>query len=160
MRTASRKALVNALMMAALQVGAQNECTDYHRFNCDRSTDARFSVNGQSKSARFRGVPTELNIIVYRGQDYRISFCPDERPGFGGSWPGSLKGARTAHITKQVIERQPVYDENGRTHGRSPGRDPATRKVVIEDVRKVLWDNQEHEMAQEVEFSAPPPSVW
>src|SRR5262245_17017196 len=59
---------------------AQSECSDYHKFNCDRSTDSRYSVNGQSRSASVKvGEPTELNIIVYKGQDYRISFCFDEK---------------------------------------------------------------------------------
>ena len=155
MRTASRKAVVGALMMAALQVGAQNECTDYHRFNCDRSTDARFSVNGQSKSAPVQvGVPTELNIIVYRGQDYRISLCPDERVLGSGVVARLIEKVREPRtITEQVIERQPVYDENGEPTGDHRDVTRNEEKVVIEDVRKVLWDNQEHEMAQEVEFS-------
>ncbi|HRH37785.1 MAG TPA: hypothetical protein PK760_05540, partial [Flavobacteriales bacterium] len=59
---------------------AQSGCADYHKSNCDRSTDARFSVNGQSRSAAVKvGEETELNIIIYRSQDYRISVCHDER---------------------------------------------------------------------------------
>ena len=46
-------------LLTALFAHAQSECADYHRFNCDRSGDTRFSVNGQSKSASVQvGVPT------------------------------------------------------------------------------------------------------
>lgn len=39
--------------------------------NGDLSSDKRFSINGQSKSAMVQvGKETELNIVVYRGQDY------------------------------------------------------------------------------------------
>lgn len=109
---------------------AQSECPEYHKFNCERSGDGRFSVNGQSRSAAVKvGEETELNIIVYRSQDYRISVCHDEK---------ILGEALALRLVEKV--RVP-----------KAGSDPA--KKEFEEVEKVLWDNTEHEMAQEIEFS-------
>ncbi len=59
---------------------AQSHCKDYHKFNCEPASNKGFKTNGQSRSALLQlGVPTELSIIVYKGQDYRISFCKDEK---------------------------------------------------------------------------------
>ena len=110
---------------------AQYSCPDYHKFNCDRSGDSRFSVNGQSRSAMVKvGEETELNIIVYRGQDYRISVCHDEK----------VLGQALAI---RLVEKVRVPKENG-TEG---------AKREFEEVEKVLWDNTAHDMVQEVEFS-------
>ena len=153
--TKQRTVLLGTLLLAAATMTAQNECADHHRFNCARSTDARFSMNGQSKSAPVQvGVPTELNIIVYRGQDYRISLCPDVRV-LGDQVVARLteKVREPRTVREQVVEKQPVYDANGEPTGEYHDVTRTEEKVVVEDVRKVLWDNQEHDMAQEVEFS-------
>ncbi len=69
------KILTLSFAVLATTAAAQYDCTDYHKFNCERSTDTRFTLNGQSKSASVQvNVPTELNIIVYNAQDYRISW--------------------------------------------------------------------------------------
>ena len=153
--TKSRTALAGVMVLMVLSAMGQNECADHHRFNCERSGDARFSMNGQSKSAPVQvGVPTELNIIVYRGQDYRISFCPDARV-LGDQVVARLieKVREPRTISDQVMEKQPVYDENGEPTGEYRDVTRSDERIVVEDVRKVLWDNQEHEMSQEVEFS-------
>lgn len=109
---------------------AQTDCDGYHKFNCDRSGDARFSVNGQSRSAPVKvGEETELNVIVYRAQDYRISLCHDEKV---------LGEALAIRLVEKVRVRK-------------QGGDPA--KPEYEETEKVLWDNTEHEMVQEIEFS-------
>lgn len=111
---------------------AQGPCTDYHKFNCNRSSDKRFSVNGQSKSAAVQvGQETELNIIVYRGQDYRISLCSDDNV---------LGDGLAIRLVEKVRQAK-------------PGTGDATENVEYEEVEKVLWDNTEHEMDQTVEFS-------
>ena len=57
--------------------------------------DKRFSMNGQSKSAMVQvGQETELNIIVYRGQDYRISVMSRRQdPRRGPRHPAGGEGA-------------------------------------------------------------------
>lgn len=117
-------------LLAVAPSFAQSDCTGYHKFNCERSGDTRFSPNGQSRSAPVKvGEETELNVIVYRSQDYRISVCHDEK----------ILGESLAI---RIVEK---------VRARKPGGDPA--KPEYEETEKVLWDNTEHEMAQEVEFS-------
>jgi len=121
-----------ALFTTLSPAAAQYTCADYHKFNCERSGDKRFSLNGQSKSAMVQvGQETELNIIVYRGQDYRISLCHD----------GKVLGEKLAIRLVEKV-RVPV----------GPAVADSTKRVY-EEVEKVLWDNTSNEMADEVEFS-------
>jgi hypothetical protein len=124
--------LAAVLSLLPLAMVAQSPCAEYHKFSCDHSSDKRFSPNGQSKSAAVQvGQETELNIIIYRGQDYRISICHDEK----------VLGEKLA---LRLVEKV-------RTPKADAGSDG---KQVYEETEKVLWDNTEHEMAQEVEFSS------
>lgn len=148
-------AMVLALSASGSVLQAQYECTDYHKFNCERSGDPRFSLNGQSRSAQVQvGVPTELNIIVYSGQDYRISLCFDEKV------IGSEMGFRLIEIlrephkeTVEVTEQESVMDANGQPTGEMKNVKRTEERTVYSDVRKVVWDCGEHDMVQEIEFS-------
>jgi hypothetical protein len=109
---------------------AQTDCTDYHRFNCERSGDARFKQNGQSRSALVKvGEETELNIIVYRGQDYRISICHDDK-------------VLGEELAVRLVEKFRVSKGVG-----------ADGKPIYEEAEKPLWSNAEHEMARQIEFT-------
>ena len=143
-------------VLFALRLSAQDECAEYHRFNCDRSTDTRFKVNGQSKSASVQiGVPTELNIIVYKGQDYRIAFCYDEKV-IGDHVVVRLieKVREPKDVTEEVTKKEELLDANGNPSGQFKETTVMETKRVFEDRRNILWDNQEHDMADAVEFSA------
>ncbi len=57
-------------------------CNHFHEKYCYPSENEMFKINGQSKSALFaKGQTSELSIIVYAKQDYRISVCMDENLG-------------------------------------------------------------------------------
>jgi hypothetical protein len=101
------------------------------------------------------GVPTELNVIVYKGQDYRISFCFDEKV-IGDHVVARLieKVREPREITERVVEQQEVLDGEGKPTGQFKEVVHLEKKTVFEDVRKVLWDNQEHDMANSIEFTA------
>lgn len=148
--------LAAIFLLASLHGAAQYDCTDYHKFNCDRSSDTRFSVNGQSKSASVQiGVPTELNVIVYKGQDYRISFCFDEKIIGDHVVARLIEKVRVPKEEEvQVMEKEEVLDAEGKPTGQFKEVAKTVKKTVFVDEKKVLWDNQEHDMAQEVEFSA------
>lgn len=151
-----RHTLTAAVCSLSVFALAQSECGDYHKFNCARASDARFSINGQSKSASVQvGVPTELNIIVYKGQDYRISLCHDQKV-LGDQLSIRLveKIREPREVTEQVKEKQAVLDADGNPTGEEKEVVRTEKKTVYEDQRKVLWDNAEHDMANEVEFSA------
>lgn len=148
--------LVGTLVAAPFSANAQSECSDYHKFNCDRSTDSRYSVNGQSRSASVQvGVPTELNIIVYKGQDYRISLCFDHKV-LGEHVVARLieKTREPKEVEETTTTTEDVLDENGKPTGAKREVKHTEKKTVYEETRKVLWDNQEHDMATDVEFSA------
>ncbi|MCB9168306.1 MAG: hypothetical protein H6595_12620 [Flavobacteriales bacterium] len=156
MRPLYRSIIPACLALTCLQTAtAQYDCSDYHKFNCDRSTDPRFSVNGQSKSASVQvGVPTELNIIVYRGQDYRISFCFDERIIGDHVVARLVEKVRVPHqVTMDAVDTVQVFDDNGEPTGEIRQVKRTETKTEFADDRKVLWDNTEHEMAQTVEFT-------
>lgn len=146
-----------ALLFGAMELQAQSECTDYHKFECPPARDKRFSLNGQSKSASVQvGRQTELNIIVYKGQDYRISFCHDAAI-LGGDLAVRLvekvrqpvEGASAG----EVVKEEAILDENGNLTGRTQEVRTTEGGKRFKDVEKVLWDNSEHEMSQEIEFS-------
>lgn len=156
MRSQLTQALAVLPLLLATGVFAQDDCADFHRFNCERSTDTRFSMNGQSKSASVQiGVPTELNIIVYKGQDYRIAFCYDEKV-IGDHVVARLieKVREPKDVSEQVIKKEELLDANGNPSGQFKETTVTETKRMFEDVEKVLWDNQEHEMADAIEFTA------
>ena len=123
--------LALVMLLPGIRMQAQTGCMEYHKFNCERSSDTRFSLNGQSRSAPVKvGEETELNIIVYRSQDYRITICHDEK----------ILGPSVA---VRLVEK--VRMPKGETS-------PNGQQQYVE-VEKVLWDNTEHDMATSIEFS-------
>ncbi len=134
---------------------AQYKCADYHRFNGNPSGDKRFSMNGQSKSAMVQvGKETELNIIVYSGQDYRISVSHDDKV------LGEKLAIRLVEKVRvpydevvDVTSQQPVLDGSGNPTGTSQEVRTQEKKRVYKEEEKVLWDNTSVEMANEIEFS-------
>ncbi|MBL7962531.1 MAG: hypothetical protein JNM31_01685 [Flavobacteriales bacterium] len=155
-----RRIILRSTALCILLLGmdwlhGQQDCAGYHRYNCMRATDVRFSLNGQSKSASVQvGVPTELNVIVYKGQDYRISFCYDPRI-IGENITARLieKTRRSKEVEREEMVKEPVLDDNGKPTGRYTETRKVVKATVFEDDRKVLWDNTEHEMTDEVEFT-------
>ncbi|MBL7951541.1 MAG: hypothetical protein JNM62_07465 [Flavobacteriales bacterium] len=144
-----------ALLSAGTVANAQYKCADYHRMNGDLSGDKRFSVNGQSKSAMVQvGKETELNIIVYRGQDYRISVSHDEKVLGEQLAIRLVEKVRVPYDEQvEVVTQQPVLDEKGNPTGTTQEVKTKEKKRVYQEEEKVLWDNTEHEMTDEVEFS-------
>jgi len=146
-----------ALLIGTLagEVRAQYNCSDYHKYNCQRSGDKRWSVNGQSKSASVQvGRETDLNIIIHRGQDYRISICPDVKVlGEDVTFRLIEKVREPRDVEEVVTTLEPLLDANGRPTGAT--QEVRTRRTqrIFEEVEKVLWDNTEFDMTQEVEFS-------
>lgn len=131
------------------EVSAQSVCVDYHKFNCQPAGDKRWSVNGQSKSASVQiGRETELNIIIYRGQDYRISVCQD-RKLLGEEI--AIRLVEKVRVPREGAASQAITDDDGNQTGTTKEVKDTDR--MFEEIEKVLWDNTEHDMIQEVEFS-------
>lgn len=144
-----------AILMGGTLANAQYKCADYHRLNGDLSSDKRFSINGQSKSAMVQvGKETELNIVVYRGQDYRISISHDEKI-LGEQLAIRLveKVRVPVDETTEVTNKEAVLDEAGNNTGTTQEVKTTEKKRMYKEEEKVLWDNTAHEMADEIEFS-------
>jgi hypothetical protein len=143
-------------LLFAQQIMAQtNACADYHKFNCMRSTDKRLSINGQSKSAPVQvGKETELNIIVYRGQDYKITLCHDEKI-LGEKLAIRLveKIRMPRDVNEPVTMVEAILDKDGKPTGATRQVQVKDHKRVYDEVERVLWDNTDHDMAQQIEFS-------
>jgi len=141
--------------LIATTTAAQYKCTDYHRFNCQPAGDSRFSENGQSKSAMVQvGRETELNIIIYSGQDYRISVCHDDKVLGEQLAIRLVEKIRVGHDdVTEVTTQEPVMDDAGNKTGTSQEVRTKQNQRVYEEVEKVLWDNTANNMANSVEFS-------
>ncbi len=150
-----RNAFAVVTVFGAMAVSAQYKCADYHRLNGNLSTDKRFSINGQSKSAMVQvGKETELNIVVYRGQDYRISVSHDEK--VLGEQLAVRLVEKVRVPTDEVVEgttKEAIMDEDGKATGTSQEVKTLEKKRTYKEEEKVLWDNTEHDMVNEIEFS-------
>lgn len=134
-----RSLIISIACTTVVCVEAQSACAEFWR-SAPRATDARFTVNGQSRAASVQvGVPTELNIIIYKGQDYRISVVHDEK----------ILGEQ---IAIRIIEK--VRGPKKPATTKDIGVKGERAKAEIGDVEKVIWDNQVHDMTNEVEFTA------
>lgn len=156
MKPTTSSILAAALVLLSVSSArAQDDCAEYYKFNCERSTDARFHVNGQSRGASVKvGEETELNIIVYRGQDYRISICHDEKilgEQLAIRLVEKIRVPRAEGGT--VTTTEDVLDENGKPTGTTQEVRTTDRKQVYDEIEKVLWDNTANDMASEIEFS-------
>jgi len=151
-------------------------CNHFHESFCTPSDNEMFHINGQSKSALFaKGQTSELNIIVYKGQDYRISLCMDEN--LGSQIQFKIYQTINAKVDK-VVETKGMQDEyikcdecngtgmvDGNTCEKCNGEGQiATGKQVevtnkethqvVEKQKDVLYDNSADNYATEIEFSA------
>jgi hypothetical protein len=85
------------LLMLAPALSQAQACHNFHRKNCNASGNAYFEYNGQSKSALFKkGQTSELNIIIYKGQDYRVSVCTE--PELGNKVEFRLKDSKSGDV--------------------------------------------------------------
>jgi hypothetical protein len=85
------------VLMLAPSLSQAQACHNFHRKNCQASDNAYFEYNGQSKSALFKkGQTSELNIIIYKGQDYRVSVCTE--PELGDRIEFRLKDSKSGEI--------------------------------------------------------------
>ena len=85
------------LFMLVPMLGQAQHCHNFHRQNCYPSDNNFFEYNGQSKSALFKkGQTSELNIIIYKGQDYRVSVCTE--PELGEKVEYRLKDSKSGEV--------------------------------------------------------------
>lgn len=129
-------------------------CNNFHASFCNPSENELYKINGQSKSALFsKGQTSELSVIVYKGQDYRISLCMDENLGS----QASLKVYETKKVkVEKVVENktmEDVIDADGNPTGEQKEVITKETKVTEEIKKELLYDGSADNFATELEFS-------
>ena len=75
--------LLNIIFITLFSIGLMNHslaqpCKKYHKKNCGAAKSENWKVNSQSKSGMIsKGMTSELNFVIYKGQDYKISVCTE-----------------------------------------------------------------------------------
>jgi len=141
-------------------------CNYFHTKYCMPSENDMFKLNGQSKSALFsKGQTSELNIIVYKGQDYRISLCMDEN--LGSQIQFKIYENKKVKVEKvfetKRTEDEYQKDENGELVVDEYGDYIPTgevievidkeTKIVTEKRKELLYDNSQDGFSSEIEFT-------
>lgn len=169
------KILLVSIIVSLPAISFGQYCNYFHTKYCQPSENDMFKLNGQSKSALFaKGQTSELNIIVYKGQDYRISLCMDEN--LGSQMTFKVYETKKVKVEK-VIETKTMEDEykkcstcNGTgqegvetcsecagdmqvlTGNQVEVINKETRQV-IENQKELLYDNSQDGFSNEIEFS-------
>lgn len=133
---------------------SQRECYNTVSF-CETERKAGFTKNMQSLSGAFaQGDTSEVQIIVYKNMEYRISVCSPSNPELLGKFQFKI----AEDVKKGVWKETTIYvdstyeDEN---------YDPQTvkvpkiqRKRVYETTEEVRYDNADDEMSQDFVFTS------
>ncbi|MCO6500710.1 MAG: hypothetical protein J5I47_10065 [Vicingus serpentipes] len=150
-------------------------CNNFHSSYCYTSDNEMFKLNGQSKSALFsKGQTSELSIVVYKGQDYRISLCMDQNLGSQVEFKiyETVKKKVEKVIETKSMENEykkctacngkgdndgeMCYDCEGAGKVETGGEVEVVSKetkLVEERVKELLYDNSADNYATEIEFS-------
>jgi hypothetical protein len=165
------KKYINKLVLLAVilmipVISFSQYCNYFHSKYCLESENEMFKLNGQSKSALFsKGQTSELQIIVYNKQDYRISVCMDENLGSQVKFKiYETKKVKVEKVTEtKSMEDEYEKDENGELIEDEYGEYIPTgnqievidkeTKVVVEKQKQLLYDNSEDGFSNEIEFT-------
>jgi hypothetical protein len=131
----------------------QNYCLNYHKKFCKTAKDDIFTYNGQSRSALFEGGQTsELRIVTYKGQDYRVTICADK---VLGDVKVRILETKKVAIEKKRQEKvvEDVYDAEGNPTGETKEVVNTITETAYEEKIEVLYDNSKDNNAMEVEFT-------
>jgi ribosomal protein L11 len=122
---------------------------------CETDRKAGFTKNMQSLSGAFeQGDTSEVQIIVYKNMEYRISICSPSNPEFLGKFQFKI----SEDINKGVWKENTIYvdstyeDENYDTQTVKVPK--LQRKRVYEVTEKVRYDNADDEMSQDFVFTS------
>jgi hypothetical protein len=169
------KIVLLAAIVAIPAASFSQYCNYFHTKYCYPSENEMFKLNGQSKSALFsKGQTSDLSIIVYKKQDYRISLCMDENLG---SQIVFKVYETVKEKVEKVIETKTMEDEyktcsvcdgSGEAEGDvcyecggegqvATGEEKEVinkeTKIVYQKKKQLLYDNSTDGFANEIEFS-------
>ena len=133
---------------------SQRECYNTVSF-CETERKAGFTKNMQSLSGAFeQGDTSEVQIIVYKNMEYRISVCSPSNPEFLGKFQFKIaEDVRKGAWKETTIYVDSTYEDEN--------YDPQTvkvpkiqRKRVYEITEEVRYDNADDEMSQDFVFTS------
>ena len=176
MKKSLNKIIVLAIFILSIPLISLGQyCNHFHSSYCYASDNEMYKPNGQSKSALFsKGQTSDLNIIVYKGQDYRISLCMDENLGSQVEFKlyETVKKKIEKIIETKSMEPEMKNCENCSGTGEADGEMcyncegvgkietgnevevvSKETKLVEERVKELLYDNSADNYATEIEFS-------
>ena len=122
---------------------------------CETDRKAGFTKNMQSLSGAFeQGDTSEVQIIVYKNMEYRISICSPSNPEFLGKFQFKISEDINTGVWKETtIYVDSTYeDENYDTQTVKVPK--LQRKRVYEVTEKVRYDNADDEMSQDFVFTS------
>lgn len=122
---------------------------------CETDRKAGFTKNMQSLSGAFeQGDTSEVQIIVYKNMEYRISICSPSNPEFLGKFQFKISEDINTGVWKEnTIYVDSTYeDENYDTQTVKVPK--VQRKRVYEVTEKVRYDNADDEMSQDFVFTS------
>ena len=133
---------------------SQRECYNTVSF-CETERKAGFTKHMQSLSGAFaQGDTSEVQIIVYKNMEYRISVCSPSNPEFLGKFQFKIaEDVRKGAWKETTIYVDSTYEDEN--------YDPQTvkvpkiqRKRVYETTEEVRYDNADDEMSQDFVFTS------
>ena len=133
---------------------SQKECYNTVSF-CETERKAGFTKNMQSLSGAFaQGDTSEVQIIVYKNMEYRISVCSPSNPEFTGKFQFKIaEDVRKGAWKETTIYVDSTYeDENYDTQTVKVPK--IQRKRVYETTEEVRYDNADDEMSQDFVFTS------
>ena len=122
---------------------------------CETDRNSGYTKNMQSLSGAFeQGDTSEVQIIVYKNMEYRISICSPSNPEFLGKFQFKISEDINTGVWKEnTIYVDSTYeDENYDTQTVKVPK--VQRKRVYEVTEKVRYDNADDEMSQEFVFTS------
>jgi hypothetical protein len=148
------KILVALVIVAAPLASFGQYCNNFHEKYCLSSENDAFRPNGQSKSALFAlGQTSELNIIVYKGQDYRISLCMDENLGSQIKFKIYETVKKKVETITEITEMEEIVDEDGESTGEEKEVIRKETQIVVKRVKELLYDNSTDDYSIDLEFT-------
>ncbi|MBI2279236.1 MAG: hypothetical protein HYU68_00875 [Bacteroidetes bacterium] len=146
--------LVALSLLVLPTISKAQYCNYFHTEFCSPSENEMYKPNGQSKSALFsKGQTSELSVIVYKGQDYRISLCNDEN--LGSQLTFKVYETKRVKVEKVVEkkEKEDLYDADGNPTGEQKDVITKETRIVEEMQKELLYDNSTDNYASELEFT-------
>ncbi len=94
-----RHVLLPLFAIVLISFSAPAQCEGYGYKQCVKYLEKEYKSNGQSNSASLSpGETTRVNMVFYKGYDYRVVFCGEEHLGQLVIKAYKAKGKETAEV--------------------------------------------------------------